>query len=143
MFLTKECRLATFNQMRALMARDEHCQWPGCDRTRRLKAHHIKYFSDHGPTALWNLALLCQKHHGLIHNTSWGFTRNAHTGEIELWRPDGKRFDPGKRAWIQVPDPPPEVTRPRRIGTNETLTHFAADVYLERWLHASGFAEAA
>jgi hypothetical protein len=48
----------------ALVARDEHCQAPGCDRPHAdCEAHHIEHWSRGGPTSLDNLKLYCWKHH--------------------------------------------------------------------------------
>ncbi|HKY47410.1 MAG TPA: DUF222 domain-containing protein, partial [Acidimicrobiia bacterium] len=56
---------------RALNIRDRHCQHPsGCDRPARwCDAHHRQHWADGGPTALWNLTLLCRYHHTLEHQT--------------------------------------------------------------------------
>jgi hypothetical protein len=56
---------------RALNVRDRHCQHPsGCDRPARwCDAHHKRHWADGGPTALWNLILLCRYHHTLEHQT--------------------------------------------------------------------------
>ena len=46
---------------RALVARDRHCRHPGCDRPSQwCDAHHVSHWADGGPTALWNLKLLCR-----------------------------------------------------------------------------------
>lgn len=53
---------------RAVIARDRHCQHPGCDRPARwCDLHHIVHWADGGPTAIWNLILLCRYHHTLEH----------------------------------------------------------------------------
>jgi hypothetical protein len=53
---------------RAVVARDRHCVIPGCRAPARwCDAHHIIHWADLGPTALWNLALLCTRHHTLLH----------------------------------------------------------------------------
>lgn len=53
---------------RAVVARDRHCTHPGCDRPGRwADVHHIWHWADGGPTALWNLRLLCRYHHTLQH----------------------------------------------------------------------------
>jgi hypothetical protein len=57
---------------RALIARDRGCTFPGCDRPPGWSdAHHIVHWADGGPTALTNLALLCDAHHRLIHAQEW------------------------------------------------------------------------
>lgn len=49
---------------RAVIARDEHCTAPGCDRPPAwCDVHHEVHWVDGGPTALWNLRLLCRLHH--------------------------------------------------------------------------------
>jgi hypothetical protein len=53
---------------RALIARDGHCQAPGCDRPPGwCDAHHIRHWEDGGPTTLDNLQLLCRRHHREAH----------------------------------------------------------------------------
>jgi hypothetical protein len=57
---------------RALIARDQGCAFPGCDRPSNwCEAHHIVHWADGGPTTLTNLALLCDSHHRLIHAQDW------------------------------------------------------------------------
>ncbi|HVE94108.1 MAG TPA: DUF222 domain-containing protein [Acidimicrobiales bacterium] len=55
-----------------LVLRDRHCRFPGCDRPPTwCEGHHVKYFSDGGPTRLDNLVLLCSKHHHRLHRQNW------------------------------------------------------------------------
>jgi hypothetical protein len=52
----------------ALNIRDNGCVIPGCQtRPRYCDAHHIIHWIRGGPTALWNLCLLCARHHTLVH----------------------------------------------------------------------------
>ncbi|MEV6298907.1 DUF222 domain-containing protein [Actinoplanes sp. NPDC051861] len=68
-------RLVTGSLRRALVVRDRGCTFPGCDRPARwCDAHHIISWSKGGPTALGNLALLCEHHHRLIHDNRKGWT---------------------------------------------------------------------
>ena len=61
-------RIIPPSMRRALIARDRHCQHPGCDRPHRwCDAHHIQHWADGGPTALTNLQLLCRYHHTQAH----------------------------------------------------------------------------
>jgi hypothetical protein len=56
---------------RAVIARDRHCRYPGCDRPARwCDVHHICHWGDVGPTAVWNLKLLCRYHHTFEHRRS-------------------------------------------------------------------------
>lgn len=54
----------------------ERCRFPGCTRHRTLHAHHVRYWSDGGPTDFANLVLLCSRHHTLVH--SQGFSLVLH-----------------------------------------------------------------
>ena len=60
--------IATPAQWKALVARDRHCQHPGCQRPPRdCQAHHIRHWTHGGPTDLENLQLLCWHHHRQHH----------------------------------------------------------------------------
>jgi hypothetical protein len=53
---------------RLLEARDgDTCCFPGCERRRRLQAHHRRHWAHGGETSLENLVLLCTHHHRLVH----------------------------------------------------------------------------
>jgi 5-methylcytosine-specific restriction endonuclease McrA len=55
---------------RAVRERDRHrCRYPGCE-SRRVDAHHIRYWSNGGETKLGNLISLCKAHHHLVHDKS-------------------------------------------------------------------------
>ena len=55
-------------QWKALVARDQHCQHPGCKRPpEHCQAHHIWHWTHGGPTNLNNLVLLCWHHHRQQH----------------------------------------------------------------------------
>jgi hypothetical protein len=54
---------------RAVVVRDRHCRFPGCDRPPGwCDAHHVVHWTQGGPTAVHNLVLLCRRHHRLIHH---------------------------------------------------------------------------
>jgi hypothetical protein len=53
---------------RAVIARDRHCQHPGCDRPARwCDVHHVVHWADGGKTAVKDLKLFCRFHHTLHH----------------------------------------------------------------------------
>jgi hypothetical protein len=63
---------------RALVARDRHCVFPGCDRPPSwCNGHHIIWWSQGGPTRLENLALLCRHHHRAVHEEGWTLSRQT------------------------------------------------------------------
>jgi hypothetical protein len=61
---------------RALNARDQHCRWPGCERTASWSAaHHLVHWTHGGATDLSNLILLCHRHHWMVHEGGWKLAR--------------------------------------------------------------------
>jgi hypothetical protein len=82
----------------ALVIRDRHCRFPGCDRpVRWCEGHHLQWVSQHGPTRLANLALLCPRHHRLLHQPGWNADLDTHStlhvtdpaGRTRTTRPPG------------------------------------------------------
>jgi len=132
--ITARQRLATPAQQRALMARDRCCRFPGCGRTRHLRAHHVHHAGKGGPTRLDNLVLLCPRHHRRIHGPGWRIERTD----------DGWRFiRPGGVVVVPAPsrpppdrDSPPDVPR-RGVPPHDRLTRFGRDVIVHDWLTAA------
>jgi hypothetical protein len=73
---------------RALQRRDGGCRFPGCTCSRFVDAHHIRHWADGGETSLENLALLCRRHHRLVHEGGFAMRASAH-GTIEFTNPAG------------------------------------------------------
>ena len=74
---------------RALRSRDGGCRFPGCTHDRFVDAHHIRHWANGGETSLDNLALLCRRHHRLVHEGGFGVARIAN-GALRFTRPDGR-----------------------------------------------------
>ena len=75
--LGRRLRLVSPAIRRAVERRDRGCVWPGCDRpTRWCDAHHIIPWERGGPTSIENCALLCRRHHMLVHEGGWTLVRN-------------------------------------------------------------------
>ena len=91
----------------ALVVRDRHCGFPGCDTpTSRCDAHHITHWADGGPTTLTNLVLLCRFHHQRVlhddqHEDRWRVRIDEPTGrpvfDPPLWT--GRRGTPLPPLW--------------------------------------------
>jgi hypothetical protein len=61
-------RLFTPAQQRRLWLRDGGCTYPGCDMPPHwADAHHLVHWADFGPSNLGNAALLCERHHTVVH----------------------------------------------------------------------------
>jgi hypothetical protein len=64
----RAARLFTPGQVRALWRRDRHCTFPDCDIPAAwCDAHHLTHWVDGGATGLLNAALLCSRHHTIVH----------------------------------------------------------------------------
>ena len=62
---------------RALAFRDQGCVAPGCGRPPGwTDAHHLKHWIDGGETSMSNLALLCRRHHRMVHEQGWTLSRH-------------------------------------------------------------------
>jgi hypothetical protein len=61
-------RTVTGQMRRAVIARDQHCVYPGCDQPpSRCEVHHaVRHWADGGETSVSNSALLCWYHHQLV-----------------------------------------------------------------------------
>lgn len=74
--------------LRALRRRDKGCRFPGCTHDQYVDAHHIQHWANGGETSLENLALLCRRHHRLIHEG--GFVLLKVDSKLEFCSPNGK-----------------------------------------------------
>ena len=76
--------------VRRLWVRDGGCTFPGCTMPAKwTQAHHLVHWSDGGTTSLRNAALLCARHHTVVH------TRRLH-GEV---REDRVHWDLGHGSY--------------------------------------------
>ncbi|MCA1657644.1 MAG: HNH endonuclease, partial [Actinobacteria bacterium] len=74
----------------ALVVRDEHCRWPGCDRPSHwCEAHHVVWVIYDGPTKLDNLALVCSRHHHRLHQPGW-HAKLLPDATLEVTDPQGR-----------------------------------------------------
>ena len=82
-------RVLTAAMWVGLVARDEHCRFPGCDRPATwCDGHHIHWFSRGGPTRIDNLVLLCRRHHKRLHQPGW-HAKLLPDATFEVTNPDG------------------------------------------------------
>jgi hypothetical protein len=86
--LGRKARKISTPLWRALMSRDRTCQFPGCNRTRHLQAHHIEHWAEGGETNPDNLLILCRAHHWAVHEGGLRVEGRAPHGLV-FHRPDG------------------------------------------------------
>lgn len=79
---------------RAIIARDRHCRWPGCEMPAPwCDAHHFEHWEDGGETNVENGLLLCRRHHSFLHaHANW--TTTFDDQEFRVHRPDGTEVHP-------------------------------------------------
>jgi Domain of unknown function (DUF222) len=98
-------RTVPANLFNALVIRDRHCRFPGCDRPPPwCEAHHVRWVLDGGPTSLDNLTLQCSRHHHLLHTPGW-HAKLLPDATLVVTTPDGRTLEgqpPGR-----PPRPPP------------------------------------
>jgi hypothetical protein len=83
-------RTVPANLYNALVIRDRHCRFPGCDRPPDwTEAHHIQWITHGGPTALHNLVLVCSRHHHLLHSPGW-HAKLLPDATLEITDPHGR-----------------------------------------------------
>jgi hypothetical protein len=87
--VSRKQRIVSTPLRRALVARDRHCTFPGCHRTRYVEAHHVLHWADGGETTVDNVVLLCWKHHQLLHEGGCRLRRD-YQGEHYFVRADGR-----------------------------------------------------
>ena len=98
-------RIVPTGLRRALIARDQGCAFPGCDRPASwCDAHHLEHWADGGRTAISNLVMLCGRHHSTVHHDGW-------TVELVNGLP---RFTPPR--WINPDQKPRMHSRYRHRG---------------------------
>jgi hypothetical protein len=69
-------RVISGPQRKALNARDGGCVWPGCERPASwTSGHHLVHWTRGGGGDLPNLALLCYRHHWMVHEGNWQMVR--------------------------------------------------------------------
>jgi hypothetical protein len=114
-------RTVPANLYNALVIRDRHCRFPGCDRPPEwTEAHHVRWVTHGGPTALDNLALQCSRHHHLLHTPGW-HAKLLPDATLEVTDPHGRT------RTSTTPDPsraPPLPLRVAEVG-DQLVGHVA------------------
>ncbi|HNV42486.1 MAG TPA: HNH endonuclease [Ornithinibacter sp.] len=112
--LGRVVRLFTRAQRRRLWRRDRACTYPGCAAPAAwTKAHHVVHWADGGLSDVDNAALLCQRHHTLVHSRRLiAEVRRTpdERGRFVVWDLDPGSYDrhlERLRAERAANDPPP------------------------------------
>ncbi len=110
--LGRVVRLFTRGQRRWLLRRDRCCTYPGCTAPGAwAKAHHVTHWADGGRSDIDNAALLCQRHHTVVHTRRltaqvskkpdelgryvvWDLTEGSYDRHLDLLRAEQSAHDP-------------------------------------------------
>ncbi|MFL6176843.1 MAG: HNH endonuclease signature motif containing protein [Ornithinibacter sp.] len=126
--LGRVVRLFTRAQRRRLWRRDRCCTFPGCAAPGSwTRAHHVLHWADGGLSDVDNAALLCQRHHTVVHTRRlWASVRARpdELGRYVVWDLSVGSYD---RQLDQLrrdragQDPPP-LTRQRLLDLVASVT---------------------
>jgi len=128
--LTTDRYRPTADQRRFLAARDETCRFPGCTMpASRCDIDHSTEYAAGGPTAIDNLAHLCESHHVMRHRSDWRI-RQLGNGILEWTSPTGHTYtDTPPRTAVRFHDNEPsktstsaETSTPMDPGAGSTST---------------------
>jgi hypothetical protein len=98
--LGRAVRWFTPAQLKTLWVRDGGCTFPECTMPAHWSdAHHLHHWADGGPTDIDWAALLCGRHHTVVHNrrlhgevrdgrVQWNLTRGSYDHWLQGRRPD-------------------------------------------------------
>ena len=134
----RSTRLATPGQLAALWLRDAGCSFPGCTTPAHwCDAHHLVHWVDSGASDLTNLALLCGRHHSVVHRDHLiGHVTDASaaTGAV-TWNVIPGSYDRRHNAIPPSGDPPPGEPPPGDPPGTFTLAQppSAADPWGDLW----------
>jgi hypothetical protein len=93
----------------ALVVRDLHCRFPGCDRPAHWsEAHHAVAWDEGGLTDAENLVLLCSRHHHRLHRPGWK-AKLRPDASLEVTSPEGTTRVTRPPGELQLPIRPPPL----------------------------------
>jgi hypothetical protein len=82
---------------KALNVRDKHCVWTGCERPASwTEGHHLVHWIHGGTNEPSNLALLCYRHHWMVHEGNWQIIRGDDGRIVTI--PPTVTFGPSSRG---------------------------------------------
>lgn len=92
----------TTSTRKAIVARDGHCRFPGCDLPAAwTDIHHVVHREHGGPSTTTNGVCLCRRHHTFLHRHPDWTTTFEHQ-HLRVHRPDGTELHPD--PWRDGPD---------------------------------------
>ena len=122
--LGRTTRTAPAYLQRLLRHRDRTCSFPGCEMTRFLHAHHVRWWAapHFGETRLDGMTLACPFHHALVHERGWTIELDT-KGHATWFRPNGTPYLPQQQLPGAEPDTQPTepVTRAGPVAGRQPI----------------------
>ncbi len=113
--LGRAVRLFAPGQLKALWVRDGSCTFPGCGTPAHwCDAHHLRHWADGGATTIDNAALLCGRHHTVVHRDRLS---GAVVGGDVVWDRVPGSYDRALARWVQESGASP----PTGVGPGSSL----------------------
>ncbi|TWE12061.1 HNH endonuclease signature motif containing protein [Rudaeicoccus suwonensis] len=131
----RQKRLVTAGLRTAVIVRDRHCTFPGCDRPPAwCEVHHIIPWWAGGGTSLTNSALVCARHHTIIHRD--GYTATTTAGHVTWDLSPGRIGEQHNHSSstsppeVEVSNTPSRYAGPTKAGAADTegLLHDSENV---------------
>lgn len=126
--LGRVVRLFTRAQRRRLWRRDRTCTYPGYTAPAAwARAHHVRHWVDGGASDIDNAALLCQRHHGVVHRRRlWAAVRRRpdELGRYVVWDLHPGSYD-RQLEWLarqRAEHDPPPLTQERLLELVAAVT---------------------
>ncbi|MGO3041767.1 HNH endonuclease signature motif containing protein, partial [Ancrocorticia populi] len=89
--VSRSQRLFSARQSKAVLARDQHCRFPGCSSGIEVgQVHHAQEWEKGGATVVDNAVLLCFHHHRYVHSKQ--ITIAHHAGGFVFTERNGARI---------------------------------------------------
>ncbi len=130
-------RLFNRAHRRHLWVRDRGCTFPGCTAPAAwARAHHVRHWADGGATDISNAALLCQRHHTIVHRRRlWADVRATPDdhGRYVIWDLTDGSYD---RALAALPPPRTADPLPPEPSTwdDDDLDQWWAELPEDDWV---------
>jgi hypothetical protein len=96
---SRVARCASYAQLRAMVKRSKHCQYPGCEAKHDLHGHHLTAYPISLETEIDGMILLCPRHHTLVHDNH---IRTTGSGEKPVFKDEN-----GRAITARQPHAPP------------------------------------
>ena len=88
----RKSRIVPTPLQRAVLFRDRHCVFPGC-QNRFCEFHHVEHWANGGETKLGNLRLLCHRHHHALHEGGYRIEEDDDGKTLRFFTPFGQLLE--------------------------------------------------